>query len=234
MLCSVCSAENDHLATVCSGCGSYLQQRVDNLDLFACAWSVVEGPTKGFRRIALARHKNYIVVLSAAAGVAFVFGFFWLANAGEYADNLINILGAGLVLGPPAGIVLILLVSGAIVLSARAMKLRVRLRDAFAVSSYASLPLIFTALLFLPIELISFGPYFFMKSPSPYLIRPFSYVTLLGLDAAFALWSVVLLLVGVRVLLNAGWARSAAAVASALLVAGGLTAALLRFFTPGR
>jgi hypothetical protein len=232
MPCPVCGAENSHLAVVCTKCGSFLQQRVENLDLFACAWSILERPTRGFRTVALARHKNYVVLLSAAAGFGFAFGFFWLAKMGEYASNLVNILGAGLVLGPPAGILTVLFASIVIVLSARVMHLPVRLRDAYAVSAYAVVPVILTVILFLPVELMSFGPYFFARSPSPYLLRPFSYIALLALDGAFALWSVILLVIGVRVLLRATWVRSALAVGITLLLAGLGVAALLHIAVP--
>jgi Yip1-like protein len=232
ILCSVCHAENSHLATVCTGCGSFLQQRVENLDLFSCAWSVLEKPARGFRTIALARHKNGILLLSAVAGVAFVFGFFWLAKMGEYAQNLINILGAGLALAVPVGIATVLFLSFMILLVSRALRLQVRFRDVYAVAAYASVPLILTAVFFLPIEVLSFGSYFFSQNPSPYSIRPFSYVTLLALDGAFAAWSVILLFVGVRVLFDAGWMKSGAAVLAALLLAGLTVAGVMQMTLP--
>ena len=225
--CAVCHAENDHLATVCTSCGGFLQRRIENLDLFSSSWQVLERPVAGFRIIALAKHKNYMVLLSAVAGFAFVFGFFWLAKAGEYAQNLINILAAGLALGPPVGIVVVLSVSWAIVVFSRFMRLRVRLRDVYAVAAYASVPLILSSILLLPIEVLSFGTYFFTRDPSPYLIRPLSYVTLLALDGAFGLWSVILLWVGLRVLFNAGWSRPAGAVLTVLLLAGLVVAAVI-------
>jgi hypothetical protein len=230
--CSVCHAHNGNLATTCTACGSFLQQRIENLDLFSSAWGVLERPARAFKTIALARHKNYIVVLSAVSGVAFVFGFFWMAKMGEYAQNLINILAAGLALAAPVGIATVLFVSVVIVLASRALRLRVRLRDAYAVVAYASVPLIITALIFLPIEMLSFGSYFFARTPSPYSIRPFSYVTLLGLDGAFAAWSLILLLVGVRVLLDTGWLKSGAAVLAALLLAGLIVAGALQLTLP--
>ncbi len=232
MRCPVCGADNSHLATVCANCGSFLQQRVENLDLFYSSWRVIERPAKGFKAVALARHKNYVLLLSASAGIGFVFGFFWLAKMGEYAQSLVNLLGAGLLLGPPAGIVAVFFVSSIIVLIARVMRIPVRLRDAYAVSAYSVVPIILTVLLFLPLELMSFGPYFFTTSPSPYAIRPFSYVTFLALDGAFALWSIILLVIGVRVLLQAPWRRSALAVAITLLLTGLGVAALLHIAVP--
>jgi len=193
-------AENSHLATVCSSCGSFLQQRIENLDLFSCSWKILERPASGFRTVALARHKNYIILLSALAGFAFIFAWFWMVKGGDHATNLINVLAAGLALGPAIGILVILVASAGITLAGRVLGLRVRLRDAYAIAAYGSVPLILTSLLFLPIEIMSFGIYFFTSNPSPYSMRPFSYVTLLGLDGVFALWSLILVIVGTHVL----------------------------------
>ncbi|HYQ86870.1 MAG TPA: Yip1 family protein [Bacteroidota bacterium] len=226
MRCPVCQAENGHLATVCIACGSFIQQRIENLDLFSCSWMILERPARGFRTVAMARHKNYVVLLSALAGFAFIFGWFWMVKGGDHATNLINVLGAGIALGPPIGILVILVASAGITLAGRMLGSRVRLRDAYAIAAYGSVPLILTSLLFLPIEIMSFGIYFFASNPSPYLMRPFSYVTLLGLDGLFALWSLILLVVGTHVLFGAGWMKSMAAVSAALLLCGLMVAAV--------
>ena len=226
MRCPVCQAENSHLATVCIACGSFIQQRIENLDLFSCSWKILEQPKSAFRTVAMARHKNYIVLLSAMSGFALIFGWFWMVKGGDHAANLINVLAAGIALGPPAGILIIFVTSAGITLAARVLGLRVRLRDAYAITAYGSVPLILTSMLFLPIEIMSFGIYFFASSPSPYSLRPFSYVTLLGLDGLFTLWSLILLIVGTHVLFGAGWMKSMAAVAAALLLCGLMVAAV--------
>jgi len=226
MKCPVCQAENSHLATVCIACGSFIQRRVENLDLFSCSWKILERPAAGFRMVALARHKNYAIVLSAISGFALIFGWFWMVKGGDHAVNLINVLAAGIALGPAVGILATLAASAGITLAGRVFGLHVRLRDAYAVAAYGTVPLILTSLLFLPIEIMSFGIYFFASSPSPYLMRPFSYLTLLGLDGVFALWSLILLIVGTRVLFGAGWGKPMAAVTAGLVLCGLMVAAL--------
>ena len=226
MHCPVCQTENSHLATVCIACGSFIQQRIENLDLFSCSWMILERPAKAFRTVAMARHKNYVVLLSALSGFALIFGWFWMVKGGDHAANLINVLAAGIALGPPTGILVMLVASAGITLAGRVLGMRVRLRDAYAIAAYGSVPLILTSLLFLPIEIMSFGIYFFASSPSPYSIRPFSYVTLLGLDGLFTLWSLILLIVGTRVLFGGGWMKSTAAVSAALVLCGLMVAAV--------
>ena len=42
--CSVCAHPNDDLDTVCVQCGSFIQDRIPNLDFFSTMWQVVESP----------------------------------------------------------------------------------------------------------------------------------------------------------------------------------------------
>ena len=70
MLCPICQHENHHLAVVCVSCGSYLQTRVDNLDLFATAGKLIERPRQAFHAIAISRHKNYTILLATLSGFA--------------------------------------------------------------------------------------------------------------------------------------------------------------------
>ena len=58
--CSICGVQNDELAVLCSSCKSYLQSKVDSLNLFATIWQLIENPRAAFKKIVLARHKNYV------------------------------------------------------------------------------------------------------------------------------------------------------------------------------
>ena len=67
--CRVCGAENGDLALTCGKCKSYLQAKVDTLDLFATAWGILESPARTFKRVVLAKRKNYVVLLSVFLGI---------------------------------------------------------------------------------------------------------------------------------------------------------------------
>jgi hypothetical protein len=206
--CPVCSHRNHHLAVTCSSCGAYLQTKVENLDLFVTAWNVLESPRRAFHTVAVARHKNYILPLSGLTGVALTFFAFWLLKAGNSTTSIINFLVAGVGAGIPAGLASMLVLALLVKLTALVYRHKVRFRNALAVSAYAALPLVISVILVLPLEIMTFGVYFFSTNPSPSLLKPTSYVLLLCLDGVFAVWALVLFLVGVRTLTNVSWLRA--------------------------
>jgi hypothetical protein len=209
MTCGVCNTENDRLALVCKQCGGYLQTKIENLDLFATSWGIIERPRETLHAIAIARHKNYAIVLSAAAGFALIYFLFWYIKAGEYTDSLLNVIAAGTATGPFVGIAAVLVCSLLVRLWAGLLSSPARFWQIYAITSYALVPVTISAVLFLPIEFMTFGLYLFMKNPSPYVLKPASYVILMGLDGAFALWSAALLVAGWKSLLRTSWISTA-------------------------
>ncbi|HEV8538964.1 MAG TPA: YIP1 family protein [Bacteroidota bacterium] len=230
--CSVCRTENHPLTVICVRCGGYLQTRVDALDLFATAWDIVERPFKAFHRISVAQHKNYVYFLSSIAGIGFAFLIFWLMKAGEYSDSLINIIGAGFVIGPPFGVVFSMLFSFIVWLTMKASRIESSYKNIFAVSVYAFVPVVFSVVLILPIELMTFGTYFFTINPSPYTLKPASYIILLGLDGLLSLWSLLLLVIGMKILINGSWTRSIFVVVVSGILLTVIAAALIIRFVP--
>jgi hypothetical protein len=206
--CPVCNAPNHHLAVVCVSCHGFLQGRTENLDLFSTTWEVIERPGRALHMIALARHKNYALFLSAAGGIAMAFALFWLMKAGEVSGSLLNILAAGLLAGPLFGVIILLLTSGLAWGVARVFRLRMTFRNTFATFSYSLVPVVLSMVCVLPIEILTFGQFFFTRNPSPALLKPGAYYILLSLDALFLLWTLILQQFGLRVLLNAGWVKT--------------------------
>ena len=207
MICAVCNTENNHLTVVCTKCGGFLQTRVENLDLFATAWGIVEHPRKTFHTIAVAQHKNYAVILSALSGIAIAFFIFWCVKAGEYTDSLLSILAAGTMIGPFIGVATVLGCAALVKISSSFTQVKASFWQIYALTSFALIPVFATVVLILPIELMTFGAWFFAKNPSPFVINPVSYVVLTGLDALFALWSLSLLAIGWKTLFKASWAQ---------------------------
>ena len=194
--CSVCGKENDDLAVICAGCKSYLQSKVDNLNLFETMWGVIESPRIAFKKIVLAQHKNYVFLLSSLLGIYLVYMLLWYKNWGHAFSNIIEILGAGLILGPVLGIPFVYLFSLLMQSAARLVGGKGSVRSMFAVVSYASLLLVFALVFVLPIEVAIFGSYFFERNPPPLVINPAVYITLLGLDFLALIWSWLLLVEG--------------------------------------
>jgi hypothetical protein len=206
--CPVCKSPNHHLAIVCVSCHGFLQGRTENLDLFSTAWEVIDRPKRALRTIAVARHKNYALFLSGTAGIAMAFAIFWLVKAGEYAGSLLTLLAAGFAVGPPLGVILILAVSMLAWGMAKLLSVRLTLRNTFAVFAYSLVPVVLSLICVLPIEILTFGLFFFTRNPSPAVLKPTSYDVLLALDGLFLVWTLVLQHLGLRVLLEAGWVKT--------------------------
>ena len=214
--CTVCGTQNDEFAVVCVSCKSFLQTKVDNLNLFETLWSLMETPRAAFRRIALARHKNYVILLSCLLGMAVVYLVIWLKTLGARFPNLALLVGAGFVIGPFAGVLFTFLFSFLVHRVGRLLGGTGSYRNVRAAIVYAMVPIVYSLVLVFPIEIALFGPYFFSDNPPPLVINPVAYIVLLGFDAAAMIWSLVLLIEG-TVVVN-GFSRGKAAALAAVLV----------------
>lgn len=232
IICAVCHTQNSHLAITCKQCRGFLQTRIENLDLFSIGWKTIERPRKAFHSIAVAQHKNYSLLLAGTAGIAMVFLLFWMIKAGEYSASLINILVAGFSTGPVFGLLVVLAFSVSMRLLSYFSEVRVSLSQLYAVSSYALVPIVASVVLILPIEVMTFGVYFFTKNPSPFMLKPLSYIILLGLDGIFAAWTLVLLFVGMKTMYNESWLATGVRVVISLVVVSGAVALAVSHFVP--
>lgn len=219
--CPVCSTNNGDLSVVCKKCGGYLQTRVQTLDLFDTLWMLIESPKSAFKRISLSEQKNYIHFLAAVSGIGFAFCWLWRVRGGMLFDNNLQILIlAGLLTGPVVGIIVLYLGSIFYYLGARLLKGMSRFRDAKAVLAYAMVPLTLATILLLPLELGFFGMSFFTSNPSPMVLKPVSYIVLIGMDGLAVVWSYILLVIGTRVLFSKGRLLSVALSLFTLAVIG--------------
>jgi hypothetical protein len=209
--CPVCGTRNHHLNVVCASCGGFVQGRVENLDLFSTIWKLIEHPRYAFHQIAIARYKNSTIV-PALAGAGFVFAFFWFVRAGDHTSSALNLLLGGLAAGPLVGVVLTVLMSVLLWTALRLARVTVRFRNLYAVLAYSTVPVLLGVIFLLPLEVFTFGRYFFSLNPPPWLLKPVSYYLFVGFGYGVAAWTVVLSAVGMKVLLNFRWIVSAALV----------------------
>ncbi len=191
--CSVCGLENDDLRTLCVSCKSFIQGRVDALNLFETIWGIIESPTATFRRIVLAKHKNYSVVLSSLAGVALVFYGAWYKHIADRIESLLPIVGAALIAGPIAGIFFVLALAYVVRFLSRRIGGTPEFKSLFAAIAYSTVPLGFAVVFLIPIEIAVFGSDFFGTNPPPMAIRPLEYSVLLALKALSGIWMMFLL-----------------------------------------
>ncbi len=226
--CSVCGTDNDDLALLCRSCKSYLQTKVDTLDLFGTIWMLIEAPGRAMKRIVLARYKNYAYFLTALFGISLVYTVMWYRNLGKVFSDLFILLVGGLIAGPLVGIVCGLLCSLVLTAFARWLGGKATVRNTFAVVAYSTVPIVFSLVFILPVEIAVFGQSFFDNNPSPLVLKPVEYVILIGMDFMATVWSWVLLVEGI-VVAN-GFTRVKSVLAGVvLLVLAGLSAAGLHY-----
>jgi hypothetical protein len=197
--CPVCGAENDAFASVCTSCKAFVQAKVDNLDLFRTIWGLLESPRATFRRIGLAREKNYVYALSGLSGIAFVYAIMWYRNLGAKIPELTVLLGIGLAAGLVAGIILVFFFAWILMKLGRLVGGKASFRNMRAVTAYAFVPVVASLVCIFPLEVAIFGRYFFDANPPPMVINPVAYIVLLAFDAAAVFWSFVLLVIGTSV-----------------------------------
>jgi len=206
--CPVCGTENGDLDTVCRSCKGFIQAKVDTLDLFSTAWGLMDQPRRTFRRIAIAKTKNYVILLSAAIGIALVYLYFWHWHLAVRFPSLITLLGIGLLVGPPLGNLLIALCSVVVRFILRIKGVRISFRTGFALLSYAGVPVVASLIAVMPVEIAVFGMFFFDNNPPPMVINPGAYLGLLALDTLAGCWSIVLIVLGIRSAAGVSWVWS--------------------------
>jgi hypothetical protein len=224
--CPVCGTENDDFAVVCVSCKGYIQAKVDTLDLFQTIWGLTESPGATFRRIGLARSKNYVIPLTFAFGIALVYALLWHGNYGVREPQLITLLGIGLLAGPVLGVILFFALSRLLTAASRVTGRKITGRNAFALFAYAASPVVLSLVLVFPIEIAVFGVYLFDSNPPPIVLNPLAFIILAGLDVIAGVWSLVLLGIGIRVM--GGCSRLVSVVLTALATAAIVALFLIR------
>ncbi len=199
LLCPVCGKENDDLAVVCVSCKGYLQTKVDTLDLFHTSWGLLESPRSTMHRIAIARHKNYTLFLTALFGIAFAVTVLWFGNYGRILGGLGGVLLVALLAGPVLGIVSVVLMSFVLRVISKILGGHSSMKATMAVIAYATVPIVWSLVFIFPVELAVFGGYFFDSNPPPFVINPVAYLLLLTLDSIAVFWSWILLVYALRV-----------------------------------
>ncbi len=229
--CAVCLTENDDFAVTCPNCKAFLQNRIPNLDLFNIGWKVLESPREAFKTITLAEHKNYALFLFTVFGVSLSFTGFWYLQLGTRFMSLIDLIPAALGIGVLLGLLTSVVITGIYYGFAKILGGAAGFRTSLGVIGYSVTPITLSLMFVLPIELLTFGMYLFTSNPSPYTIKPLSFILLAGFDVAVSVWSIVLAVIGTRVAHRINIARSILAVVGTLgIYCGGLLWVLQQFF----
>ncbi len=197
--CSVCAHPNDDLDTVCVHCGSFIQDRIPNLDFFSTVWQLVESPKDAFHKIIVAEHKNYVLFLMMFLGIAASFVLLWARHAGNEFDNLIYLLFLGCVIGVGIALPVGFMMTAAVHFLLKLFGGKGVMKNTYAVFGWSLTPIMLSVSIVLPIELASIGLRLFSTSPSPMDIKPVVYSVLLFLDVFSLAWSMYLAKTGLSI-----------------------------------
>ncbi len=181
------------MRTTCGGCGSFLQSKVEALNLFQTLWGLLESPQRTMKRIVLARHKNYTLLLSALFGIGLVLDVAWYKSLADRFGDLMTLVGTALIAGPIVGIASVIVLSFLLQQATKLFGGRATLRSLFAATAYALFPFVAVLVFLVPLEIAIFGMDFFGANPPPMLIKPVEYAALLIMKAIAAMYALFLL-----------------------------------------
>jgi hypothetical protein len=133
------------------------------------------------------------------SGIAVTFAGFWHFKLGDRFENILVLIFIAILIGIPLGIVLCPIASSLHCGISKILGNKASFRTSLGITSYSLTPIVLSFLLVLPLELLTFGMYFFTFNPPPITIKPILYMLLIGLDFALAVWAWVLLIIGTNV-----------------------------------
>ncbi len=192
VICSQCNSENPFYKAICTNCNSYIRERVVNLDLWKTLSLIVESPAKAFRLIIFSEHKNFIIFIILFASVKLMIDarFLSMITLGMFQSTI----GIGLsYLILLAAVFLILFFFSFIFQKvSKSAGTENRIKDYFAIMSYALVPYAFGVIVLFPFELIIFGDYLFSLNPTPFVIKEFFAYLFSFLEVFIILWSIFL------------------------------------------
>ncbi len=198
IVCPVCQHSNDDFAVTCSACGSYVQDRVPNLDFFSMIWLIIESPEQAFKKVIIAEHKNFVLFLGLFFGIGSFFTLLWGFRSGNSFDNLFPLLLFGSVVGAIFAIPMFYALAGTVHGFSRLLKGKAAFKETYGIVGWSLVPVMLSVVFILPLELGTLGLLLFSTNPSALEVKPEITVTLLALDGACVLWSALLGMKGLR------------------------------------
>ncbi len=181
--CHVCEADNLDLAIRCKSCGSILQDSVKALDLYSTVYNLWRYPEQTLKKIILASHRNYTMLLAALEGIALSFFTLYLVKAADiYSLDFTRLLVTGMVLGVVVFLPAIYLFGGISYATLRVKRTGASMTGYLSGMVYSLHPFAVGAVILVPMDVAVFGSFLFSNNPSPQVINPVSFYFLAFLD----------------------------------------------------
>ena len=192
IICPSCTAENPPYVYICKKCGSFLRERIYNIDLWKIIGLLIENPKKAFQLIVFSEHKNFIIfiVLFVAAKFLINARFLSMISLGEIFPATGIALSYLIIFA--ATVLYLLLFSLLMTFINSKLSMKNRFRDNFAVLVYSLLPNVIGVFFLIIIELAVFGGYLFSVNPTPFVIKGLIAYAFAGAEILLILWSIFL------------------------------------------
>lgn len=198
--CKNCGTENPFYGFICTKCNSFLRERVVNIDFFNILGIMIESPSKAFKKIIFAEHKNFISLVSILICIKLFINSLIIApyiKQEIFGDLIINFF-----LEIVLFVIFIFIYSYVLKLFTLLFGNRTRLRDNFAILIYSFIPMIYALIFLFPVELILYGGSLFSNNPSPFLIKPIPSYILTFMEAIIIIWCTTLTFFAIKVSTN--------------------------------
>lgn len=190
--CPNCKIENPFYNYICSNCRSYLRDRIYNLDLWKQISLIIESPSKSFRTIVLAEHKNFIFFLLIFLSVKYLINarFISMLSLGEFQSTVGLQFSYLIVLG--GTIIFFLLFTVLYNIFGKMNDISLRFKDTFSLIIYSQVPFVFGLVVLFILEIVIFGDYLFSLNPNPFVIKGVIAYLFLSLEIGIFIWSIFL------------------------------------------
>lgn len=191
LVCNNCGKENPIFEVNCNNCGSYLRERIFNIDLWSTISLLIESPVQGFQKIIQSEHKNFLILILFLTILKYwvdsVFVSVYFFNDSNPGDNFFQ----GILITSVLAIAILMGITLMIKVVLR-NKVKTRFKDLFSIITYSQIPYFFAALILFPLELIIFGEYLFSNNPSPFLTKETVAYLMLILEVLIIMWGSLL------------------------------------------
>lgn len=201
--CPICNTKNLHLDVICKNCGSFLQQKIENINLFEVLWLLLENPKKGLRIVAIAKHKNYIIFLSAFIGISYTFKIFEVIRVYDFISKPLSIFLGGFILGTGLGFIILATLTYLSIILSKVFKLvKLKFKQIYSAYAFAGTPIIYILIFIFPLKIMNFGVHLFSNNPSAFIINPTVYWITEVLTYLCILYFLILLVISNLILFN--------------------------------
>lgn len=192
-ICKKCSAENPPYKSICTNCKSYLRERTVNLDLWKTIGQIIESPADSFKQIVYSEHKNFIIFLTLLLALKnlIIARFLSVPALGKEGVSVPFTLSYLMIL--IVTVILLYMFSLIQKYLYSKIKIKLRIKDVYALNIYSFIPLVLSLIFPFIIEVVVLGGDIFSKSPTPFEIKPTISYILAGLEAVVFLWSLFLI-----------------------------------------